>query len=760
MGFAGTVPATRSVFLTAKGACLASCAWPLSGRRVPASKQREQLTFKVDSSLLYQLGEELVSNRVTALAELIKNAYDADATKVTVRLRDTTAPGGAITIRDDGAGMTRQEIRDHWMTIATAHKRDKPYSANYQRYRAGNKGIGRFAMRRLSRRLVMTSVARTRDGEGFQGSRISVDWDALQPGKPIDAFPAHLERLETQEGPSGLTLDLVELRDAWTEADIDALYSDLATLVEPIPERRRGGTQGHDPGFDVELTSSDFPRAAGRLSEQFLHGAYAKLNGRIRADVARYQLQVLKGPSKGRDFEFEHRDVSYARLDGVRFSLHFIRYIAGDFLGLPISLPDARTVGRRRGGVRIYLDGFRVPAYGSPGDDWLKLDEDRANRQTTTREELRDAAGKQHRPMLALPGNNSLFGKVALMSSREHPFRQTLDRERLVEDTDFESLRKFVRLGVDWMTVIYARQRAKEASRKATAGATVRQALQRARALIEEHSERIGEERAKNIVQALKLAGSMAEAQRAQHIGELSMLRVLASTGTMLLVFTHQLQLMLEGLRSAYRRIKRYSQHLPKDVRDEYMASLGDLDEWIDSAEQQAQLLGMLHGKDARMRRRRIALREFISQVGASFSGYIQDHGIECDLRSGIAADHRTPPMYEAELGAILVNLMTNALKAVKGVRDRRIGVFSERRDDGLTLRFCDSGMGASQKNWSRYFEPFYSESEPDPILGTGTGLGLKIVKDLVEMHGGTVRFQPPPKGWSTCVELLFVEEQ
>ena len=85
-----------------------------------------ELTFSVDSSLLFQLGEQLVAKSSVALGELIKNAYDADATQVSVQLIEVGDPEkpGEIFIEDNGHGMTFEEIRDGWMRIATTVKKE------------------------------------------------------------------------------------------------------------------------------------------------------------------------------------------------------------------------------------------------------------------------------------------------------------------------------------------------------------------------------------------------------------------------------------------------------------------------------------------------------------------------------------------------------------------------------------------------------------------------------------------------------------
>lgn len=109
-----------------------------------------EFRFDVDCGLLFQLGEELVSRRSLALAELIKNAYDADATHVIVTFRNVSSPGGEIMVLDNGTGIPFTRIIDTWMRIATTEKERHPASELYRRQRAGAKGIGRFAARNLS----------------------------------------------------------------------------------------------------------------------------------------------------------------------------------------------------------------------------------------------------------------------------------------------------------------------------------------------------------------------------------------------------------------------------------------------------------------------------------------------------------------------------------------------------------------------------------------------------------------------------------
>src|SRR5437588_2829582 len=131
-----------------------------------------ELTFTVDSALLSELGEKLVETAHIALVELVKNAYDADATQTTVKLIPNPAlephvtqngsgvfkivgkpVGPEVHIIDNGSGMTFRDVEKYWMRIATTHKQDLPVSSRYGRPRTGEKGIGRFSCRRLGTQL-------------------------------------------------------------------------------------------------------------------------------------------------------------------------------------------------------------------------------------------------------------------------------------------------------------------------------------------------------------------------------------------------------------------------------------------------------------------------------------------------------------------------------------------------------------------------------------------------------------------------------
>ena len=213
-----------------------------------ALEDEDNVRFSVDASHIDRLGRELVAKKETAVAELVKNAYDADATKVDLIFRETEYPLGSLEITDNGHGMTRQELIDGFMRISTQDKVDNPVSRKYHRRRAGKKGIGRFAAQRLGLRLTITTQTR-RSKEAF---RVTVNWSAYKGHRDLTTVSNHIETVE-KTIPSGTTLEILDMRDAWTDPQIKRSFRYVSELLQPFPLSKRRkplpGSAPQDPGF-------------------------------------------------------------------------------------------------------------------------------------------------------------------------------------------------------------------------------------------------------------------------------------------------------------------------------------------------------------------------------------------------------------------------------------------------------------------------------------------------------------------------------
>jgi len=158
------------------------------------------------------------------------------------------------------------------------------------------------------------------------------------------------------------------------------------------------------------------------------------------------------------------------------------------------------------------------------------------------------------------------------------------------------------------------------------------------------------------------------------------------------------------------------------------------------------------------VQRSEIVLDELIAQVLRRDEPRLasQGFGLELDLQLGdgvILGDANA-------LDRVLSTLVENALqhghiRAVVGAPagPKSLRVETERIEHGAVVRLLDRGPGLTQEQCLRVFEAFFRTDASRNSNTGGTGLGLYLVKRIVEAHGGTARAQPRPGG-GLCIEL------
>jgi signal transduction histidine kinase len=126
-------------------------------------------------------------------------------------------------------------------------------------------------------------------------------------------------------------------------------------------------------------------------------------------------------------------------------------------------------------------------------------------------------------------------------------------------------------------------------------------------------------------------------------------------------------------------------------------------------------------------------------------------------VHNNIPDDVRTPPMFPAELLAVITNLLTNAIKAA-GFNGRVEANASTDGRDKVKFRIENTGVSVAPADGEAWFVPFASTgAEIDTTLGQGTGLGLPIVRDILAEYGSSVQFVDPSDGYATAVEVNLV---
>ena len=138
--------------------------------------------------MLQLLGDELIGSARLAVFELVKNANDADANEVVVRLDLDSDSEPAITVTDDGEGMTLDVLRSVWLVPGHDHRRKQRLAdqrtSRHQRLPLGEKGLGRFAVHKLGN--LITIVTRARDSDECV---VKIDWNELIAKPYLDEAP-------------------------------------------------------------------------------------------------------------------------------------------------------------------------------------------------------------------------------------------------------------------------------------------------------------------------------------------------------------------------------------------------------------------------------------------------------------------------------------------------------------------------------------------------------------------------------------------
>ena len=161
------------------------------------------LHHSIDAKHAQNIGEQSVSDRVQAVIEIVKNSYDADALNCTVKFFTHSGGSGTlvhinkIVISDDGIGMTRDDIENKWMRLATASKIKDNKSPKFARTVSGQKGMGHFATQKLGSKIVLISNPELYNGRKSSDDydktlMLFTDWDTYTPGKSFDEIPDRL----------------------------------------------------------------------------------------------------------------------------------------------------------------------------------------------------------------------------------------------------------------------------------------------------------------------------------------------------------------------------------------------------------------------------------------------------------------------------------------------------------------------------------------------------------------------------------------
>ncbi len=327
---------------------------------------KDSLNFRVSAELKNILGKDLITSPDVAILELVKNSYDAHATKVEITFNDDY-----LCIADNGKGMSKDDLINKWLFVAYSAKSDGTEDLSYrskikQRHYAGAKGIGRMSCDRLARYLTLTTRS-----EGEKTEVLTIDWSIFEtdkqkefdsidiPHDTLDSIPAFPAGQAT-----GTILAFRGLRNVWGKDEILAIKKSLEKMINPF--------SGTDDDFQIEIIAPRFIDSDKDVE------SHSRVNGIIENSIADIlKIKTTQIESKLKDgvirttlsdrgikmYEIEEPN-KFSELSYATISLFYLNRAAKYSFSQRMGIQPVQY-----GNVFLFRNGFRILPYGNYNDD-------------------------------------------------------------------------------------------------------------------------------------------------------------------------------------------------------------------------------------------------------------------------------------------------------------------------------------------------------------------------------------------------------
>lgn len=712
--------------------------------------------FTVEARSILALGRESIKDATTALVELVKNSYDADAESVEIEVC-TKAKPSYIRIADNGCGMKKTDVENKWLRIGFSDKSEGENKTTKKgRRKTGEKGIGRLSADRLGEVLKLHTKA---DGEIYG---LKINWkDFERKGRALHQVPLNeienptikLPLLKGKPAKHGAELIIEILRDDWEKKNLDTLKREISLLISPFKKVSDFEVYLRTDVEDVEEGIIE-PEAAEKAVVA-LEAKYTAKSNKVKYTVevigkkekkeglialSQFSSAFLPKPPKTKS-NSNNKEKRRLKCGNVQLKLLFFPIKERVFDGISLDKRRIREFVNINAGIKIYRDDVWVKPYGELDReewDWLNLG----------RRYAKNPAGAARASFQIRPQN--LVGAIFITRDGNIQLTDSAAREGLIKGDAFNDLKDFAIGCVRLLENEYherfnadKKEKGKRLSREVVrisqdASAVLRDMQRIAPMIAKSAIDNVTKERFEKSIEKVKdiTVGLQDTRTALSNIHEQNVIyRGLATVGISTAVFGHEIQSSVTSLVNTTHFIRDYLNVTPPELKkarervEKIIKLANSISSWGKYALTRIQ-------RDKRKRRKE-NVKALIARTIGDLTPPFETAQIE--IRQNLA--DVSGFVFPMNVEAVLINLLTNAYNAcLQETRKRiiRVGLEEKWEDEtrGFELTVADTGPGVAKEFQERIWMPLFS-TKSEGQRNSGTGLGLSIIDSIVNDLSG-----------------------
>lgn len=678
-------------------------------------ESNNSLKWRFDISTFRLIGRDLITDRVTALFELIKNCYDANATSVHVRFENVSNnnDGSSITISDNGIGMSFEDIRDKWMVIGTSNKRkNKITAAPISRRCVGEKGIGRFAVDKLGDNVTIL----TKQEKSDSWLEVTIDWSQYFKSADdkenilfTDIENKYTFKPESNADLHGTTLTIRNVREKWLKSDIKRFISEVSKISSP-------------------LTNVSYPMTIHVESHEYSINTIAS-KSLADLDLATINFEL--------DFDSDNGLQDTASFSPQTGQINIAKIALPIFGGIKMKVYYFDEAARKKyrkafpndqiDGIKIYRDGVITTPFAESQNDSDKK---------------RDVLGIDKRLWMNLfdrVSTREIIGYVEITKDGNPLIIDATNRQDFVDNEEYRALKDFIIVQLDALEQykIFVRKQKRLAHKASLEGAEedIHSFISSVETLSEKNPD-LKSELEPVIRQAKKTGAAVKTAIREKQEAEKeferreSIYMSIMSLQDYAIHITHAVRTTLNKIRDRVEYIKKFFPDVSKErVFKLYALRMSDEFKSLNKV-----INYMLSYSQSEIRPEDIDLKETVSEVIDEYQDRFKDSGITAELiMPETVVLRNTNKIFFRD---IFQNLIDNSIKALRHTETKMIRISSFAQKDKLIILISDNGCGVPEEKKQWIFGLYNSTTQEEG----GAGIGLYIVKTRVESLKGSVR--------------------